>query len=190
MPDYTSLSTARHRCSMWTTSSSARDRSRTGSCTRHSWRAAWMSGWLVVPTWQRSWTPSVPSTRRHAWPPRCKASVHSHCECLFLAARAATCVEAWGAEPWCPDVAAQSLRCLDVAAQSLRCPPSLLRQVLRVRQGKAATRPVFLFGLRPLHLCGTRLEGGHRRLSRTLRFAWVEPKRGNIVGRHVGTPTR
>jgi hypothetical protein len=31
-------------------------------------------------------------------------------------------------------------------------------------------RPMFLFGLRPLHLSGTRLEGGHRRLFRTLRF--------------------
>src|SRR6187402_1109815 len=38
--------------------------------------------------------------------------------------------------------------------------------VLRVREGKAAARPVYLFGLRPLHLCGTRLEGGHQGLSR------------------------
>ena len=52
------------------------------------------------------------------------------------------------------------------------CPPSLLRQVLRVRQGKAAARPVYLFGLRPLHLCGTRLEGGHQGLSR--RYGQLE----------------
>ena len=64
-----------------------------------------------------------------------------------------------------------------LAAQSLRCPPSLLRQSSAFRTGKAATRPVFLFGLRPLHLCGTRLEGGRRRLPRTLKFAWVEPMR-------------
>jgi hypothetical protein len=83
-----------------------------------------------------------------------------------------------GAEPSVPS---------NVAAQSLRCPPSLLRQSSAFRAGKAAARPMYLFGLRPLHLCGTRLEGGHRRLSRTLRLAWVEPKRGSIVGRHAGT---
>src|SRR6187402_3753285 len=56
--------------------------------------------------------------------------------------------------------------------------PTLAAQtVLRVREGKAAARPMYLFGLRPLHLCGTRLEGGHRRLSHTLRFAWVELRR-------------
>src|SRR6187402_574970 len=39
-----------------------------------------------------------------------------------------------------------------------------------------------LFGLRPLHLCGTRLEGGHQGLS--LRYGWVrgEPQRGAGVG--------
>jgi hypothetical protein len=31
-------------------------------------------------------------------------------------------------------------------------------------------RPMFLSGLRPLHLSGTRLEGGHRRLFPSLRF--------------------
>src|SRR6187402_2379174 len=62
-----------------------------------------------------------------------------------------------GAEPSVPTLAAQT--------------------VLRVRKGRPLTRPMYLFGLRPLHLCGTRLEGGHRRLSRTLRFAWVGPKR-------------
>ncbi len=34
------------------------------------------------------------------------------------------------------------------------------------------TRPVYLFGLRPLHLCGTRIEGGHQGLSR--RYGGVE----------------
>ena len=65
--------------------------------------------------------------------------------------------------------------------------------VLRVREGRPLTRPMYLFGLRPLHLCGTRLEGGHRRLSRTLRFAWVEQSSRSIVGdtatrRHGDTP--
>jgi hypothetical protein len=45
-----------------------------------------------------------------------------------------------------------------------------------------------LIGLRPLHLCGTRLEGGHRRLSRNLRFAWVEPKRA--AASSAGTSAR
>jgi hypothetical protein len=36
-------------------------------------------------------------------------------------------------------------------------------------------RPMFLFGLRPLHLSGTRLEGGHRRLFPFPRFVRVEP---------------
>ncbi|PTR35054.1 hypothetical protein C8J98_101315 [Luteibacter sp. OK325] len=86
-----------------------------------------------------------------------------------------------GAEPSVPTLAAQT--------------------VLRVsyRKGRCAAR--VLIGLRPLHLCGTRLEGGHRRLSRTLRFAWVEPKRvaassagtqakarGNVIG--TGTSHR
>src|SRR6187402_2104891 len=44
--------------------------------------------------------------------------------------------------------------------------------VLRVRKGRPLTRPVYLFGLRPLHLCGTRLEGGHQGLSR--RYGSVE----------------
>ncbi len=61
-------------------------------------------------------------------------------------------------------------------AQSLRCPPSLLRHVLRVSYRKGRCAAVYLFGLRPLHLCGTRLEGGHRRLFPSLRFVWVEPK--------------
>ena len=72
-----------------------------------------------------------------------------------------------GAEPSVPTLAAQT--------------------VLRVREGRPLTRPVYLFGLRPLHLCGTRLEGGHRRLSRTLRFVWVEPKRA--AASSAGTPT-
>jgi hypothetical protein len=46
------------------------------------------------------------------------------------------------------------------------CPPSLLRQSSAFRSGKAANAAVYLFGLRPLHLCGTRLEGGHQGLSR------------------------
>ena len=37
---------------------------------------------------------------------------------------------------------------------------------------KAAARPMYLFGLRPLHLCGTRLEGGHQGLSR--RYGQLE----------------
>jgi len=43
------------------------------------------------------------------------------------------------------------------------------------------TRPVYLSGLRPLHLCGTRLKGGHQGLSRRYRqregepLAWVWP---------------
>jgi hypothetical protein len=73
------------------------------------------------------------------------------------------------------DGEAQSLRRVDVAAQSLRCPPSLLRHVLRVSYRKVRCADHVLIGLRPLHLCGTRLEGGHRRLSPTLRFVWVEP---------------
>src|SRR6187402_541891 len=44
--------------------------------------------------------------------------------------------------------------------------------VLRVREGRPLTRPMYLFGLRPLHLCGTRLEGGHQGLSR--RYGSVE----------------
>src|SRR6187402_3788655 len=44
--------------------------------------------------------------------------------------------------------------------------------VLRVRQGRPLTRPMYLSGLRPLHLCGTRLEGGHQGLSR--RYGSVE----------------
>jgi hypothetical protein len=54
-------------------------------------------------------------------------------------------------------------------------PPSLLRHVLRVSYRKVRCAAVYLFGLRPLHLCGTRLEGGHRRLFPSLRFVWVEP---------------
>jgi hypothetical protein len=80
-------------------------------------------------------------------------------------------------------------------AQSLRCPPSLLRQSSAFgSEGRYAAHA--LIGLRPLHLCGTRLEGGHRRLSRTLRFAWVEPKRvaassaGTQARRHAGTPAK
>jgi hypothetical protein len=45
------------------------------------------------------------------------------------------------------------------------CPPSLLRHVLRVRKGKPLRGHVHI-GLRPLHLCGTRSEGGHQGLSR------------------------
>jgi hypothetical protein len=45
--------------------------------------------------------------------------------------------------------------------------PTLAAQtVLRVRIGRPLTRPMYLSGLRPLHLCGTRLEGGHQGLSR------------------------
>jgi hypothetical protein len=76
-----------------------------------------------------------------------------------------------GAEPSAPTLAAQT--------------------VLRVsyRRGRCAAR--VLIGLRPLHLCGTRLEGGHRRLSRALRCAWVEPKpRDSIVRRHGGAGAR
>src|SRR6187402_3009894 len=47
--------------------------------------------------------------------------------------------------------------------------------VLRVREGRPLTRPMYLFGLRPLHLCGTRLEGGHQGLSR--RYGGVEESR-------------
>src|SRR3954462_9285389 len=43
-------------------------------------------------------------------------------------------------------------------------------------------RPMFLFGLRPLHLSGTRLEGGHRRLFRTLRCGGVEPTKQRRFG--------
>jgi hypothetical protein len=88
-----------------------------------------------------------------------KASVHSLRECVLSAAHAAAC--------------------LDVAAQSLRCPPSLLRQ-------SSAFGPEGRFAAHvstwpaAAHLCGTRLEGGHRRLSRTLRLAWVEPKRAAV----------
>jgi hypothetical protein len=39
------------------------------------------------------------------------------------------------------------------------------------------TRPVYLFGLRPLHLCGTRLEGGHQGLSRRYGAVEGEPVR-------------
>jgi hypothetical protein len=46
------------------------------------------------------------------------------------------------------------------------CPPSLLRQSSAFRIGRLLTQPVYLSGLRPLHLCGTRLEGGHQGLSR------------------------
>src|SRR6187402_3685571 len=52
------------------------------------------------------------------------------------------------------------------------CPPSLLRQVLRVSYRKGRCAAVYLFGLRPLHLCGTRLEGGHQGLSR--RYGQLE----------------
>jgi hypothetical protein len=109
-----------------------------------------------------------------------KASVHSLRECVLSAAHAAACL----------DVAAQSLRrppsllrqssaLGDVVAQSLRCPPSLLRQ-------SSAFGPEGRFAAHvstwpaAAHLCGTRLEGGHRRLSRTLRLAWVEPKRAAV----------
>ena len=52
---------------------------------------------------------------------------------------------------------------------------------------------MYPFGLRPLHLCGTRLEGGHRRLSRTLRFAWPSQRAAassarRHAGTHVSTP--
>jgi hypothetical protein len=88
-----------------------------------------------------------------------KASVHSLRECVLSAAHAAAC--------------------LDVAAQSFRRPPSLLRQSSALGpEGRFAahvsTWPA------AAHLCGTRLEGGHRRLSRTLRLAWVEPKRAAV----------
>jgi hypothetical protein len=61
------------------------------------------------------------------------------------------------------------------------CPPSLLRQSSAFEKERPLTRPMYLSGLRPLHLCGTRLEGGHQGLSR--RYGWVEgePLRGVVV---------
>ncbi|PTR34316.1 hypothetical protein C8J98_102504 [Luteibacter sp. OK325] len=61
-----------------------------------------------------------------------------------------------GAEPSVPTLAAQT--------------------VLRARFGRPLRGPCLMWPA-AAHLCGTRLEGGHRRLSRALRFAWVEPKR-------------
>jgi hypothetical protein len=61
--------------------------------------------------------------------------------------------------------------------------PTLAAQtVLRVswRKGRCAAR--VLIGLRPLHLCGTRLEGGHRRLFPSLRFVRVEPTKQGRFG--------
>ena len=67
--------------------------------------------------------------------------------------------------------------------------PTLAAQtVLRVSYRKGRCAAHVLIGLRPLHLCGTRLEGGHRRLSRTLRLAWVEPKRATASS--AGTPSQ
>jgi hypothetical protein len=96
-----------------------------------------------------------------------EASPHLLCVCLLAAHAAAGADGADGA---------------DGAAQSLRCPPSLLRQVLRVSYRKVRCADHVLIGLRPLHLCGTSLEGGHRRLFRTLRFVRVEPTKQRRFG--------
>ena len=68
--------------------------------------------------------------------------------------------------------AAPSLSTLGRLAGRPWCPPSLLRHVLRVPYRKGRCAAVYLYGLRPLHLCGTRLEGGHQGLSR--RYGGVE----------------
>src|SRR4051812_20184180 len=98
-----------------------------------------------------------------------KTSPQSFCDCL-LPAHAASGPDVTAQSLRCLDVAAQSLRCLDVAAQSLRCPPSLLRHPFAFRTGRPLPRLMYLFGLRPLHLSGTRLEAGHRSLFPFLRF--------------------
>ena len=74
--------------------------------------------------------------------------------------------------------AAPSLSTLGRLAGRPWRPPSLLRQSSAFRSGKAAARPMYLFGLRPLHLCGTRLEGGHQGLSRQCGSVDGEPWRG------------
>jgi hypothetical protein len=114
-----------------------------------------------------------------------KTSPRSFCDCLLPAHAASG-----------PDVTARSLRCLDVPAQSLRCPPSLLRHPFAFRTGRPLPRLMYLFGLRPLHLSGTRLEGGHRSLSRALRFVGIEPTKQRRIGCWLAaiakrsTPTR
>src|SRR4051794_12097998 len=100
-----------------------------------------------------------------------KTSPRSFCDCLLP-------VHATSG----PGVTARSLRCLASEAQSLRCPPSLLRHPFAFRTGRPLPRLMYLFGLRPLHLSGTRLEGGHRRLFRTLRFVGVEPTKQRRFG--------
>jgi len=60
--------------------------------------------------------------------------------------------------------------------------PTLAAQtVLRVRQGKAADAARVPIGLRPLHLCGTRLEAGHQGLSRRYGGVEGEPVRGVVA---------
>jgi hypothetical protein len=64
--------------------------------------------------------------------------------------------------------------------------PTLAAQTpLRVSYRKAAARPMYPSGLRPLHLSGTRLEGGHRRLFPSLRFVGVEPTKQRRFGCRV-----
>jgi len=76
-------------------------------------------------------------------------------------------------------------------AKSRRCPPSLLRQVLRVRCGMRLRRMVYLCGVvcRVTALLAYRaqarsysLEGGHRRLSSPMRW---RDGRARILCRHA-----
>jgi hypothetical protein len=62
--------------------------------------------------------------------------------------------------------ASPSLSTLGRLAGRPWCPPSLLRQSSAFRTGRPLMRLMYLFGLRPLHLSGTRIEGGHQALSR------------------------
>jgi hypothetical protein len=62
--------------------------------------------------------------------------------------------------------ASPSLSTLGHLAGRPWCPPSLLRQSSAFDKERPLTRPLYSSGLRPLHLCGTRLEGGHQGLSR------------------------
>jgi hypothetical protein len=91
-------------------------------------------------------------------------------------------------KPW-PCVAfAAAAADVDVAAQSLRCPPSLLRQVLRVRRGRPLARPMSYMAY------GRSLVRNSPRgwAPKTLPDPEVRVGRaracGGTVGRHVGTP--
>ena len=61
---------------------------------------------------------------------------------------------------------------LGVSRGDLGAHPRCSNRSSAFEKERPLTRPMYLFGLRPLHLCGTRLEGGHQGLSR--RYGQLE----------------